>query len=684
MSYLRYFSIALGGMRVLSIQVSKLLKLLIIGVACLSFTGSIAFSQTAYQSALPENVQLAPIANDGSIIKQFAPPIGQANSPLEMRILIVTAIEDDGNMVAMRFLLEQYGVPYDIFVANREELTFNKLVNAQGHGRYQGIVLSTHNLGVEIGGRWQSAFTDSEWQLLWQYERDFKVRELVLYTSSANYPENLGTESIGGYRSAIGNPSHLRLTPEARAIFPTVKSNAIITVRHGGSYPARLSPTATGTVTPLLVDENGNYGSVLTRTPEGREIVSMMMAQNKNYLHTLVMGYDLVDWLTQGVFVGERRMFLHLDIDDWFQRSLHWDPQIRDNKPLSQAFSITGSDALAALDQLKRIRSTYPQARNLRYSVAFVGEPSEVESQVSCNRNSDNLTAATRCIGNEFGWLNHTFTERVMNTTDYQTAYFEITENLNTARKLGLLTHRGSVVTSAHSGFGHFPGNDGVLRDYGLQSSNPELLRAMIDAGVRFAGVNRSVASHTADCDSCGIWHPLEPRLMLVPRWPTQVYFNVTNPTEVLSEYNNIHRQNIDYATFLDREADIALRHIISGSVYPHFFHQANFDEYAPGHSLTSDWVEAVMQGYSRYFDLPLVSFYWDATTDYVEKKTKFNLNEVVGLWDRPINTVHLSSRTGGLVFLTGTHQGNGWTYGNAKVSEIQLAPGTMVSVPIR
>ncbi len=684
MSYLHNLSIALGGMRVLSIHVKKLLQILIISVVCLGFAGGIAFSQTAYQSALPENVQLAPIANDGSIVKQFAPAIGQANSPLEMRILIVTAIEDDGNMVAMRYLLEQYGVPYDIFVAHKQPLTFNTLVNAQGHGRYQGIVLSTHNLGVEIGGRWQSAFSDAEWQLLWQYERDFKVRELVLYTSSANYPENLGTESIGGYRSAIGNPSRLRLTPEARAVFPTIKPSATITVRHGGSYPARLSPTATGTVIPLLVDENGNYGSVLTRTPEGREIVSMMMAQNKNYIHTLVMGYDLVDWLTQGVFVGERRMFLHLDIDDWFQNSLHWDDRARRNRPDTDTFRMSGTDALASLEQLKRIRNTFPQARNLRYSVAFVGENAKLETPLSCDRYSANLTAATRCIGNEFGWINHTFTEQVMNNTNYEVSYYEITHNHNIAQQLGINAHRASVVTSAHSGLGHFPGADGVLRDYGLQSSNPALLRAMVDSGVRFIGANRSVGSHTADCDSCGIWHPLEPRLMLVPRWPTQVYFNVTNPSEALSEYNTIQKTNIDYNTFLDREAQIALKHILSGSVYPHFFHQTNFHEYAPGHSLVSDWSEAVVRAYSQYFDLPLVSFYWDATTDYVEKKTKFNLNDVVGLWDRPINTVHLSSGTGGVIFLTGTHQGNGWSYGNAKVSEIQLAPGTMVSVPIR
>ena len=658
----------------------NLLQLVLISVFAIGCTGGIAFSQAALQ----QNVQLTPIASDGSINKRFAPPIGQANAPLEMRMLIISAIEDDGNMVAMRYLFEQYGVPYDIFVASRQDLTINTLVNAQGHGRYQGIVLSTGNLGVNRGGQWVSAFSDAEWQLLWQYERDFNVRQLVLYTSSENYPENLGTQSIGGYRSAIGNPSRLRLTPEASSIFPSIKQSATITVRYGGSYPARLSPITNGTVTPLLIDENGNYGSVLTRTAEGREIISMMMAQNKNYLHTLVMGYDLVDWLSQGVFVGERRMFLHLDIDDWFQNSLHWDERTRTNRPESQTFRISGSDALAALDQLKRVRSRYPQARNLRYSVAYVGEHAALSDPLSCDRFAATLTSATRCIGNEFGWINHTFTERVMNSTDYETTLFEITHNLTIAQQLGIDVHPTSVVTSAHSGLGHFPGPDGVLRDYGLRSSNPSLLRAMIDSGVRFAGANRSVASHTADCDSCGIWHPLEPRLMIVPRWPTNVYFNVTNPTEALSEYNTIQKTNIDYATFLDREKEIALKHVLSGSVYPHFFHQTNFHEYAPGHSLVSDWTEAVVEGYSQYFDLPLVSFYWDATTDYVEKKTKFSQNEVVGLWDRPINTVHLSSRTGGVAYLTGTHQGNGWSYGNAKVSEISLAPGVRVSIPIR
>jgi len=76
----------------------NIIKKIITLVFVLGLTGGIALGQ----ANLPQNVQLSPLAVDGSINKRFAPAIGQKNSPLEMRILIVTAIEDDGNMVAMR------------------------------------------------------------------------------------------------------------------------------------------------------------------------------------------------------------------------------------------------------------------------------------------------------------------------------------------------------------------------------------------------------------------------------------------------------------------------------------------------------------------------------------------------------------------------------------------------------
>ena len=72
----------------------------------------------------------------------------------------------------------------------------------------------------------------------------------------------------------------------------------------------------------------------------------------------------------------------------------------------------------------------------------------------------------------------------------------------------------------------------GSPTDFGLHASNRALLKAASDLGVKYVGGDISFASHKPRCFNCGIFHPLQPDLLLVPDWPTNIAFEATTPQE--------------------------------------------------------------------------------------------------------------------------------------------------------
>ena len=110
------------------------------------------------------------------------------------------------------------------------------------------------------------------------------------------------------------------------------------------------------------------------------------------------------------------------------------------------------------------------------------------------------LTATTRCLRNNFRWINHTLTHPELNFTDYATNVTEINQNLAIAAQLGLPVDRTVLKTGEYSGLGVYnpdPNNDtDPPTDYGLGASNPELLRAAKDLGVQYLHGNMSFPSH--------------------------------------------------------------------------------------------------------------------------------------------------------------------------------------------
>ena len=218
-----------------------------------------------------------------------------------------------------------------------------------------------------------------------------------------------------------------------------------------------------------------------------------------------------------------------------------------------------------------------------------------------------------------------------------------------------------------------------------------------------YLAANRGWNTHQRKdgCDTCFIIHPLEKRIKLIPRWPTNVFFNVTTPTENTSEFNYLYgpngivrdgngnaffQTNQNWQQVLEFEASIAMRHILTFSPYPHFVHQANLFEYSPGRSLLYDWSKAVLAEHDKYFAVPIISQDWYELTDTLEGRTAFfealKADAVRGIWDRVNNTIAIESDINTTVYVTGAilPGAETWLYGGQQVSKKVFTSGETLS----
>jgi hypothetical protein len=612
-----------------------------------------------------------------------------------LRVLVLSANATDGTQSAATTMLAQAGVPYDVVNPSVPgSFTADTLVAEDGTGKYQGVILTTGNLAYEASpGNWQSALDWAGWNLLWQYEQDYGVRQLSLYTYPSSWPEDYGLRDAGA-ASATANP---RLTAAGQGVFTDLRAGVALPIQYAYNYPATVAAVPGVTTTPLLSDSGGRVLAARSDTA-GRERLALTFAQNPDLLHSELLGYSLVKWVTKGVHLGEYRRFNQLDIDDWFLPGDVYNPVTKTVSP--DAFRISASDAMSVAVQQTALRVLFPVSKEFKFAVVYNGGGANTAAPLSCATNAispDRLSSMSRCLANTFDWVSHTRDHEYMDFLNYNDSYAQLQPNLTIGAQLGLNISTKSLVTGDMSGLGYYnPAGEGLKTDYGLGASNTSFLLAAQNTGTRYLSSNRSVSSQwDAGCMNCGLTHPLNSNIFLIPRWPTNVFYHVTTPAQAVGAYNSVYGPNgsapywptdLTYAQYLDKETDLALGHVLSGSAYPHYMHQGNLRQHTLGRSLASDWETALLTKYSKYSTLPLKTLRWDSLGAYIEARTSYMKSGMSGSWDRTAKTLTLRSAGGGAGFVTGAAAGSigsSESYSGNTISTFTLAAGQVVTAPV-
>ncbi|MEU3947973.1 hypothetical protein [Streptomyces sp. NPDC029526] len=682
-----------------------LLALVVVGIVPLLITLGVAAPGTGRQAAMARSAappqppvpakQLVPVRGD-------APPDGpvRPGEQVALRQLVVATDEKDVGLAAWRSVLDRIGTPYDVLLTREDPIDRDALVRDDGTGRYNAILLSNNTLTDASGS--SSGVSRAEWDRLWEYERTHRVRQVSLDAASPDTLPCLRAES----EEPVGErPVDVRLTAEGRKIFDYLAPDAVLPLSE--SYVYRSRPEAGCRAEPLLTLGTSVVGYVDPGADAGREELNVGFSVGPDETMSNLLGFGLVRWATRGVFLGEQRHWLNVDVDDWFLATQRGPTPESGPVP---SYRVTGPEALALSREQRAFRARYPLVGDFRLNLAYNGSLLHPDAPATCDPDGspDALTSYSLCLKDEFRWINHTLTHPQMKATPYERDYDEINDNLARAAAVGLPVPTTVLKTPEYSGLGVYADRPDTLDapvDHGLEASNKDLLRAASDLGVDYVHGNMDFPSHRPSCFNCGIRHPLQRDVMVVPDWPTMVAFQATDPAEQVALYRDLATVpedgpavRADYRRTIDEQADVALEHLMSGSVYSHTLHQGNVRAYESGRSLTFDWLDALLARYSRYYDVPLRNVDWVTLAAYVDHRTRHFAeldHHEDAVWNRVTGAVTYTPRGDGSLFVTGVETrpatdadqrgpDEAERYGSDDVSRLGLTEGETVTLTAR
>ncbi|MEU5696694.1 hypothetical protein [Actinosynnema sp. NPDC020468] len=636
-------------------------------------------------------------------VRPAEPPGGQARRGdlVALRQLVIATGPEDFGLAAWKAVLDATGSPYDVLFAGAERLVPDRLVQPDGTGRYNAVLLTNGALLREdAGGAYTPALDPGQWNVLWDYEREFRVRQAALNTYPGETPEDQCLRPRGE-GPVEADPVPLSLTAAGREVFDYLVPEAKIPLTH--TYVYRADPVP-GCATPLLSTEDGTV-AVTSTTPDGRERLALTFAIGPDSVPTLLLGHGLLRWATRGVMLGEQRHWFSVDVDDWFNSTLRQHPDgTRD------LYRLTGRDAVSVSEQQRALREKHPVAAGFTLNLPLNGSRLKPDAPATCDdpKALDPLSSCSKAKVGEFRWINHTATHPQMNDTSYEVSREEIRRNLDVAAAAGLPVPQTVLKTPEYSGLGVYNPDPKSLEaptDFGLAGSNKALLDAAHDEGVQYLQGNMSFASHRPSCFNCGTFHPLRPELLVVPDWPTNVAFEATDPAEQIALYNVEYGKagrapdhadhDLTYEEFVAEEAEVAVRHLMSGSVYAHTLHQGNLREYAPGRCLGFDWIAATVAKYAAYYSVPLKNPDWVSLAEYVRARTAHFAQLTAhrdAVWNRATGAITYSPSGSGSLFITGVQlrpateedrdsADEGEVYGSDPVARLGLDAGGTVTV---
>lgn len=518
---------------------------------------------------------------------------------IELKLLLLTATGDEPSYLAARSALDWIGAPYDVLIATATDLVSNLLSNGVDDCYYRGIVIAVGGLPYFDTGtqQWTSALSADEWTILADYERACSARELVWY----GFPSaDFGLALASSFTSS--DAVEAQVTSAGADVFPYVPASAAIPIRDAFGYKA----TVTDAVALIETEDHG----VLVAShvaPDGREAMLVTMDSNPNLVHSLVLEYGLVSWVSRGLFIGKKRAYLSPQVDDIFIDDDMWNTVTHRNAPDLDgvnAFRITGSDLAALVSWQSGFRAALPAGSRYTTAMAFNG----VGTLRSVYPDQTPVTAA-RSAGANLTWLSHTWDHENMDGMTSTAARNEVARNCQLARTyrlngfscLDLVTPDMSGLTSAAALNG--------IENAGARhlSSDTSVTDEVAAARGTVPGTNPSFNVGRVNAQDAVIYE--------VPRHPTNIFYDVATREAEVDEYNTIYRsywgRDLGYDEIIDVEASFGLHYLLTGDIDPLMFHQTNLDgELVDGtrHSLFGDWIEASVARFTALVEFPIVS----------------------------------------------------------------------------
>lgn len=539
-------------------------------------------------------------------IASVAVPGASAQAAVTPRIdLRVLVVDDGGSSVeAITAELRDTGVPYtrvDLGSGSRPVVNAAFLadtVDGRPRAKFQGVVLPNENPFGE---------GSAEMAALTAYETAYGIRQVDAYTWAhpgvgLEYTDNGGySGTLDGTQAAVttAGKAGLRL-PRGQVAFednsPLIPESYGFMAKPRTGYTSYLdAPVGSGRASLV-----GEY------THDGRSELVVTFGYNQYQQQFRLLARGIVEWVTQGVHLGQERSYFAVHVDDVFAPDARWNKDLNctpgdyacaGGEGKESTIRMTAADAVYA--------AQWQTSKNFKLDMLFnAGAGEEWKAE---NGNTDALTAQLIADRAKYRWMNHTYTHPFLGCVQDTTTVpwtctknsagainymsraeisAQIRDNNNWAAAKGITTDRTELVTGEHSGLKTLPQQP---------QDNPNLAGALADNGVKWAGSDNSREP---------VQRPVGAALT-VPRYPMNVYYNTGTNSEMADEYNWIYTSRADGGSgicednpgtstclpapldaadgYLDyivpAEARTAMRHVLNNDPRPHYVHQSNLAE---------------------------------------------------------------------------------------------------------
>ncbi|MFJ3877895.1 hypothetical protein ACIPW5_10590 [Streptomyces sp. NPDC090077] len=526
-----------------------------------------------------------------------------ATPRIDLKVLVV---DDGGSSVgAITAQLKDTGVPYtkvDLASAGRPVINAAFLadtVDGRPRAKYQGVVLPNENPFGE---------GSAEMAALAAYETTYGIRQVDAYTWAhpgvgLEYTDNGGfSGQLDGTQAAVTAAGKAGPFGYLAGQVTFEDNSAMVPESYGFMGKPR-----TGYTSYLDAPVGGGRASLVGEyTHDGRSELVVTFGYNQYQQQFRLLARGIVEWLTQGVHLGQERSYFAVHVDDVFAPDARWSKELNctpgdyacaGGEGKESTIRMTAADAQYA--------AQWQTSKNFKLDMLFnAGAGEEWKAE---NGGTDALTAQLVADRAKYRWMNHTYTHPFLGCTQ-NTAVSpwtcaknaqgavtwmsraeisaQIRDNNNWAASKGITVDRSELVTGEHSGLKTLPQQP---------QDNPNLAGALADNGVKWAGSDNS---REPDQRAVGA-------ALTVPRHPMNVYYNTGTNAEMADEYNWIYTSrahggsgicednpatstclpapldvNTGYLDYIvPAEARTAMRHVLANDPRPHYVHQANLAE---------------------------------------------------------------------------------------------------------
>ncbi|WP_251071974.1 hypothetical protein [Streptomyces sp. ISL-43] len=540
-------------------------------------------------------------------IASVAVPGATAQAAVAPRIdLRVLVVDDGGSSVeAITAELRDTGVPFtrvDLGSGSRPVVNAAFLadtVDGRPRAKFQGVVLPNEN---PFGAG------SAEMAALAAYETTYGIRQVDAYTWAhpgvgLEYTDNGGySGTLDGTQAAVTAAGKAGPFAYLGGQVAFEDNSALIPESYG--FMAKPRPGYTSYVDAPV--GSGRASLVGEYTHDGRSELVVTFGYNQHQQQFRLLARGIVEWVTQGVHLGQERNYFAVHVDDVFAPDARWSKELNCTPG---DYACAGGEGQESTIRMTAADAQYlaqwQTSKNFKLDLLFnAGAGEEWKTE---HGNTDALTAQLIADKAKYRWMNHTYTHPFLGcvqdtttspwtcTKNAQGAVnwmsraeisAQIRDNNNWAASKGITTDRSELVTGEHSGLKTFPqqGQD-----------NPNLAGALADNGVKWAGSDNSREP---------VQRPVGAALT-VPRYPMNVYYNTGTNAEMADEYNWIYTSrahggsgicednpgtstclpapldaNTGYLGYIvPAEARTAMRHVLNNDPRPHYVHQSNLAE---------------------------------------------------------------------------------------------------------